>query len=549
MLWERCHCAPYATNEVIAPVMSSPSATSDAPQSSEDRTAAALRRLLGVALTLAVAVALTYVVPGLKELRPWLKGDDAPLSSLFAKWGAGLELPGFAGAGGGYKAPEQVRDQVAKDLGDAVASNLGHAAGVKDEAQAKSGSSPSRKGPQGPGVHIDPSEYEDIDVGIYDPNDEGMRPFYEALLETAKDEDGALTRIGHYGDSSIATDLITHTVRRRMQKRFGDGGHGFVLIARGKMPWGHRDVEHRADDQWELKEVVRRELGDEGWYGYGGVQYRGMSGAHALFGTAPPEESPVGHKVSRFEIYYQEGRRGGIVRLQVDDGEYRKLDTRADEKSDAFEVIDVPDGAHELELRVMRGQPVLYGVALEREVPGVVYDSLGLVGARAKRLLNFDQKHIARQIEHRDLNLLILGFGGNEADSPIERMQDYESEFEKVIRHMRGDHKDMACLVFAPLDQAHKNEYGRVVTMETVPHIVQAQKEAAEQTGCAFFNTFQAMGGKGAMIDWYRSRPQLAMGDFRHATPAGYEVLGNMFYKALLKGFAGYLEARADKTQ
>ena len=29
----------------------------------------------------------------------------------------------------------------------------------------------------------------------------------------------------------------------------------------------------------------------------------------------------------------------------------------------------------------------------------------------------------------------------------------------------------------------------------------------------------------------------------RHEGPAGYEVIGNLFYKAILKGFADYLES------
>ncbi|MBW2547381.1 MAG: hypothetical protein JRE82_09150, partial [Deltaproteobacteria bacterium] len=48
-----------------------------------------------------------------------------------------------------------------------------------------------------------------------------------------------------------------------------------------------------------------------------------------------------------------------------------------------------------------------------------------------------------------------------------------------------------------------------------------------------------------AMRRWYKARPRLAMGDFRHATPAGYEIIGNMFYKAILAGFAGYLAGDA----
>ena len=48
------------------------------------------------------------------------------------------------------------------------------------------------------------------------------------------------------------------------------------------------------------------------------------------------------------------------------------------------------------------------------------------------------------------------------------------------------------------------------------------------------------MGGEGAMGRWFRQEPRLSGGDFRHATPAGYRVIGEMFYRALLMGFRRY---------
>ena len=40
---------------------------------------------------------------------------------------------------------------------------------------------------------------------------------------------------------------------------------------------------------------------------------------------------------------------------------------------------------------------------------------------------------------------------------------------------------------------------------------------------------------------WLKSRPRLSTSDLRHATPAGYELIGNLYYRAMLKAFAGYL--------
>ena len=106
---------------------------------------------------------------------------------------------------------------------------------------------------------------------------------------------------------------------------------------------------------------------------------------------------------------------------------------------------------------------------------------------------------------------------------------------------MRGGREDLGCLIFAPLDQAERDERGNVRTMPMVPRIVAAQRRAAFDMGCAFYDTWEAMGGSGAMQRWSRVRPALAFTDYRHATPEGYRVIAELYYQALLEGFAAYL--------
>lgn len=489
----------------------------------------ALLHLAITAATVVVFASLTYAFPDLANLRPWSgEKDDLPLATLGWKEGT---LPAWAGAGSLYGRDdtehESSRERVADELGSSVAANLG---GDHAKRPPKAVHTTHEK------LTIDPADYEGIEVEIQ--HVEVLTPFFESLRRTALGETGATTRIVHYGDSSIATDLITHTMRRHLQLRFGDAGHGFVLVAKGYMPYRHRDLTHSASREWSVYEIVRNADAD-GLYGYGGVQIRGRPRAWARFGT--DDSTPVGGSLSRFEIWYQGFPQGGDVRYTVDDGETQEFSTRTETTEDGVKVIEVPDGPHEIDIRFGGGgQLRVYGVVLERDVPGVVYDSIGLVGARAARLLNFDAEHIRRQIARRDVRLLVLGFGGNEASDNI-RQSSYEEDYIKVIRRMRGDHENLACLVFAPLDQAERDRFGKVETMPSIPRIVEAQRAAAAREGCAFFNTWEAMGGSGSMGRWYRSRPRLALGDFRHATPRGYEVIANLFYKAILKAFAGYL--------
>nr|MCU0672208.1 GDSL-type esterase/lipase family protein [Myxococcota bacterium] len=301
-------------------------------------------------------------------------------------------------------------------------------------------------------------------------------------------------------------------------------------------PYRHRDVEHRASESWQLREITRNH-DSTGWYGFGGIQYRGRPGATAHFATV--DEGPVGREVSRFLVYYQKHERGGAFEHRVDGGAWTRVEAVADPSEDAVLELPVPTGAHALDLRFAGGQPRLYGVALEREGPGVVYDSLGLVGARASRLLYFDAEHVARQLRLRGTHLVVLGFGGNEAEDNIRR-DTYQTDYREVIRRMRGGREDLGCLVFAPLDQGERDARGRVVTMENLPVIVEAQRAAAAAEGCAFFDTLAAMGGRDAIGRWLRWR--LASGDLRHMTPSGYERVADAFHRALLRGFAEWLD-------
>ena len=520
-------------------------------------TRAAILRFLAVSLTLILACVSTYVLPAFASLRPWVPGEALPLERL-AFWGEDTQKEdlslGFAGEGYGAGDDTQVEQEIEELLGASVAANLG---AVMDEAQptpetSKSEPVPVEKveakateKPPEKQVRVDPGELEGLVVEIEDPEGKALAPFYEKLRRVALGEDKTIARISHYGDSTIAADGITQTLRRRLQAKYGDAGHGYLLIARGSMPYGHKNVYHWADDSWELYPILRDSLRD-GWYGFGGVQYRSLGGSKARFGTT--DKGPVGRSVSRFEIHYQKHKRGGVFSYSLDKGDHVRVQTRVPVQEDAWEVIEVPDGQHRLEIRARgKGQSRLYGVVMEREGPGVVYDSLGIVGARAKRLMNAEQEHMSRQISHRSPDLLILAFGGNEAGDRHMRMSRYEEVLTDVVRFMRKGNEEMPCLLFSPLDQAERNERGRVKTIPIIPKIVETQRKVALAEGCGFFDAFSAMGGKQSMARWYRAKPRLAWGDFRHATPAGYEVMGNMFYKALLKGFKDHLERGATK--
>jgi lysophospholipase L1-like esterase len=282
-----------------------------------------------------------------------------------------------------------------------------------------------------------------------------------------------------------------------------------------------------------------------GRYGLGGLTSWSNGGAQSSFAPHPSRDAG---DVSRFDVYYLAQPHGGKIRIRVDRGEKVIVDTRADEDEDRVYSVEVEPGQHELEVRASgSGRVRLYGVVLERDRPGVVWDSMEMVGAFTNRLSAFDVDHLRSQLESRKTDLAVFTYGGNDMIRDM-KMSTYVEEYRNVIQKVKEAKPDIACLVMAPLDHGERKGV-RIVSRPIVPAMVQAQREAAKAEGCAFFDTWAAMGGDGSAGRWFRREPKLMGGDLGHATGKGHQVIGELFYRAMLEAYVAYRTRTSEAEQ
>jgi lysophospholipase L1-like esterase len=376
---------------------------------------------------------------------------------------------------------------------------------------------------------------EEPPVRIVDPEHRALAGFYRALRRTERRQESAITRILHFGDSIIVSDYVSGTLRRRFQRRFGDAGHGFMLLANPWPAYFHNDVYRFASSGWLVKRIVGP-LASDGIYGLGCVSFRGPPGARARFGTA--RKGNYGRAVSRFELVYYQQPGGGKLRINLDGKPHSLLDTHSAQKRVATSVIRVPDGEHLLEVVAVEGFSRLFGVVMERDTPGVVLDALGIQGARARFLDKQDDEHWHQQLVWRKPALLIYQFGANESgDGFAYPMEEYLRTLVEVLRQGKQAVPEAGCLVIGAMDRASKRGT-QLRSMAVIPHLVEQQRRAAEQAGCAFWNTYEAMGGPGSMAAWVQRG--LGQADLTHPTGYGCEVLGKWVYRALMQGYVAY---------
>ena len=473
--------------------------------------------------TLVALIVATYIVPAAHWARPWTADDPVLFWNLI-----GRELMGGAAEVEAQEeqlaamdeltqqATAEADDEEADALPDRVAVDVPKAGGL-------------------PPYEAHPDDAEEVPQALELPTPEALDGFYARLAETDAGFDGAITRVSHWGDSVIASDYVTSAIRQRMQRRFGDAGHGWHLISTPTLSYRHRGIRFKKGD-WDNCYIING-CRQDGHYGYGGTVFTSKGSSKVTFGTA--RKGAFGRKVSHFELWYAAEPRGGPIKVQVDDGETQTLDGRADELTDRYAEFEVQDGEHELSIRVNAGRGRLYGVVLEREGPGVVWDGLSNLGAFTGRMLKADPAHMRAQIDRRDPALLVFQFGGNDLIMKASKYDLLERQTRELIQLYRGTENPRACLVISPVDHGEKKG-GRIVSVEAMAPITDIQRRVALEQGCAFFDAQAAMGGPNAIALW-RDR-NLMSADLAHLSEDGQQVLGHMIYLALMQGYRAYRE-------
>ena len=244
---------------------------------------------------------------------------------------------------------------------------------------------------------------------------------------------------------------------------------------------------------------------------------------------------------TRFEVWFLRQAEGGALTVTADGNVLGRIETAGEDSAAEFAAFESPSPARSLELRVASGHVRLFGVTAENTAPGVVYDSLGLNGASITVLSRmFNAAHWAAELQHRRADLIVVNYGTNEADFPDFIEKGYEKELRETIRRLRAALPETSILIMSPMDRGRKGASGEIETMPTIPRLVAIQRRVAKETGCGFFDTFQAMGGEGTMARWYAAQPRLVSADLIHPYPNAGKMVAELVAREITSGLNRY---------
>lgn len=344
---------------------------------------------------------------------------------------------------------------------------------------------------------------------------------------------GARVRISVFGASHVGGDFWTGRIRRDLQARYGDLGHGFVLPAALFQGWRGNDINLCRTDDWFPDYAGKRDGRDDGLLGFAGMSVSSKN--DASFGwIETTRTNPQGRAVSSYDVFALGQPGGGHLELTVDAAGSRTVSTDAAFPTLLRWRLNVADGPHRLTLSPLGdGEVRVFGVSAEREGAGVIVDAMGVRGRTARSQLSWDRQMAASGLLALNPDMVVLAYGTNEAADTSYTFEQYRADLREVLREVRRVVPDVACALVGPSDRAVEQRGGGYRVWDRTAGVAAVQREVAPEFNCAFWDMQQATGGPGSMVAWRLMKPAMAAGDLIHFSAAGYELLGDRFVAAL----------------
>jgi lysophospholipase L1-like esterase len=358
--------------------------------------------------------------------------------------------------------------------------------------------------------------------------------FYAELAALEKKQRSKHVRVLWLGDSHTAADYWSHMVRAPLQKRFGAGGAGLVLV--GQKPYRHGAAKVTKDGEWrrEPASPSRSEKQLDGMFGLAGIRSVPLGrDAHA---DITPVASAITDPV-RFTVLYRSPKADDKVRAKLD-GSTKDADGKSGTAGPAGSPIRrlTLEGkpSSTLVVSAASGSPEIFGVELEGTKPGVIVETLGVNGARAQTPFAWDQTMWEAEAKALAPSLFVYAYGTNDLVSTLTNER-YQKHLGMLVERGRRVAPDSDCLLIGPPDMASAADG---TTMPRVIEFDQAARDAAKKLGCGYFSAYDAMGGADSFSRWMKETPPLAAKDRVHLSAAGYERVGKLVADAILEGYS-----------
>lgn len=361
-------------------------------------------------------------------------------------------------------------------------------------------------------------------------------PFFQKISSLGQTKE--LVRVLHYGDSQIETDRITGYIRNKMQRSFGGSGCGLVPavpLYNGKM-----SIKQDYSGQWKrFTGFINRDTT---------IKHKRYGALFAFSSIRKFSDNSEEYEWLEFEpsaLSYFTARQFNNISLILGKSGTGPFNIRLLLADTIFDQVYVEESFRynklhwklentpgKVKFEISPDESVaIYGVSLDNTW-GMAVDNIPLRGSSGLVFSKTDTVFLRQMYQDMNVGLIILQFGGN-AVPYLKNYKQYERFFRRELRVLNRLAPEVPVLVVGPSDMSVR-EKGGYITHPNLEKIRDAIRNAALDSGCAFWDMYEAMGGRNSMPSWVFSQPPLAISDFVHFNGRGAKIIGEMMYNSIL---------------
>lgn len=334
-------------------------------------------------------------------------------------------------------------------------------------------------------------------------------------------------RIIYYGDSQIEGDHVTYSLRKGLQGKFGGKGIGFMPA---KMYFNTTHDLAIVTNDFETHSITYSDKTD-GPYGLYGKFYslKGEEGKLRIVNRSGVADFHI------FRVFSS-----GKSNIEIISGSKTVCSKFID--SDDVDITECVFEQTPDEVKVLFHESQnfkLHGISLESE-EGILVDNVSFRGNLTLMAHRFDAKLVQQMKAFLNPSLVILHFGLNVIPDNRPDYSDYRAALERDIRFLQKNIPEASFLVISASDMMHKDD-GELVVYGNIDDIITAQRQAALNTGAAFWNMQQAMGGPGAIEQWVEKG--WARSDYAHLTLEGSNYVGTLLFEDVMKAYQCFTQS------
>jgi lysophospholipase L1-like esterase len=341
----------------------------------------------------------------------------------------------------------------------------------------------------------------------------------------------------HFGGSHVQADVFTGRIRERLSGVLPGtlAGRGLIFpysVAKTNNP---ANYQVRYQGNWEAFKCTQKLL--ERDLGLTGMEVTTKDSAARIYIKMQAAYGPVPN-FSKVTILHEPGLSSFSIRVSGSDSLIElQRDTvlgitsaQFSSRVDSICLEFFPKDSTEVNFR-------LQGVKLENRVPGLYYHAVGVNGAGTYSYLKC--LRWAEQLYWLKPDLVVFGIGINDAAAGGFSVDSFKTNYRRLIAQVREANPNAAIILITNNDSYRKMRGRRYAVNPNGLIVQQAMFELAAELGLGVWDQFAMMGGLESMRTWELAG--LARVDKVHFSFAGYRLLGDLLFSALLKSFENYL--------